>query len=380
MKSVYKFLTATFLVVLALCFTTTLSANPAYLSKDFTKTIKKEFPIDAKGKVNIENRYGKVDVSTWERERVKIDVRITVRASNEARAQEGFDRIKIDFSDNREYVSATTQIGEGEKSFWNSWTNAWGGKIDFTIDYQVYMPASCDLDLSNKYGDSHIASLAGDVNINIKYGNFELQETEGDLEVVLGYGNGTVERARNVSADGKYCNLKVKHANDVSIVSKYSKIKIEEAKAVKTVSKYDSYDILKMVSFKNEGKYDRFDIGSVDEVWVISKYADINVERLATSANFELKYGGARVEDVAKEFTEINLIGKHTDYKINVEEGADYQVEATSDSGGLHYPSNLKLIFLDEDGGKKEVSGYLGKKGSKSVIKANLDYGGLKVW
>ena len=380
MKLAYRFLTATLSVVFVMGFASTLSAEPNYKNKDFTKTIKKDFPIDADGKVKISNRYGKIDVSTWDRDRVKVEVRITVRASSEARAQEGFERIKINFSDSQSHVSAETEIGEGEKSFWESWTTAWGGKIDFTIDYQINMPASCDLDLKNKYGDSHIASLDGDVNIDVKYGNFELEEAEGDLEVMLGYGNGTIERARNVSAEGKYCNLKVKYADDVSIVSKYSKIKIEEAKAVRTVSKYDSYDITKMVSFKNEGKYDHFDIGTVDEVWVISKYADINVERLATSANFELKYGGARVDDVAKEFTEINLVGKHADYKINVEEGADYQVKATSDSGGINYPSNMQVIFVDENGGIKEVNGYFGKKNAKGIINAQLDYGGLKVW
>lgn len=379
MKLTYRFVAAFLSIVLLSSFVSAANTQPTN-NKDFTKTIKKDFAVNADGKVRVANRYGKVAVDTWDKKRVKIEVKITVRADSEARAQEGFERIQIQFSDSPSYVSAETVIGESQKSFWDSWTSSWGGKIDFTIDYQVFMPASCDLDLANKYGDSHIASMEGDVSLEVKYGNFELEEVLGDLEVNLGYGNGTVTRARNISAEGKYCNLKVRHADDVAITSKYSKIKIEEARAVRTISKYDSYDIIKMNSFRNEGKYDHFDIGSVDEVWVVSKYSDINVERLVIGADFELKYGGARVEDVAKGFSEINLIGKHADYKINVEDGAAYQVKATSDSGGLNYPSNMNVIFKEDDGHKKEINGYFGAKNAKGVIKAQLDYGGLKVW
>ena len=42
------------------------------IKKEFTKTIKKEFDIDADGKVSIVNKYGEVNINTWDQNKVKI--------------------------------------------------------------------------------------------------------------------------------------------------------------------------------------------------------------------------------------------------------------------------------------------------------------------
>lgn len=85
--------------------------------QEFTKTVKKEFPINATGTVDLSNKYGKVDVHTWERDRVKIDVTIVVDARSESTAQEVFNRIQIDFSNDDSFVKAETSI-ETNKSWW----------------------------------------------------------------------------------------------------------------------------------------------------------------------------------------------------------------------------------------------------------------------
>jgi len=101
---------------------------------------------------------------------------------------------------------------------------------------------------------------------------------------------------------------------------------------------------------------------------------------LTNSANFELKYGGARLDDVAKGFTEIILVGNHTNYKINVEEGADYQVQAETEHSGVKCPTAFKVDDEFSTKGSSDVNGYKGKRNAQSLIKAQLNYGGLKVW
>lgn len=375
MRRTYSYIA---LLTLGLFALTANDVQAADDKKDFTKTIKKEFPISPNGNVSITNKYGKVDVSTWDRDRVKVEVKITVRAKDEETAQTGFDRIEIHFSDTPNSLSAKTEITEAESSIWTMWN--YNSNIDFNIDYQVFMPASCNLDLSNKYGDSFIAALTGNTSITVKYGNFNLDGADGDLKINLGYGNGTIKEAKDVSVTGKYCSLKFEEAGDVDIESKYSKIQIEEASSIETVSKYDHYDISKAVSVRNEGKYDNFKIGQIDNIVVVSKYTDFKVDHLINGADCEMKYGGARFNRVEKDFSEINLVGNHTDFKVKVDDDANYHFDADTDYAGLKYPSNMKVIILDKDGSKKEMSGYCGKKDAKSIIKATLDYGGLKVW
>ena len=93
MKLAYKI---SLVFLLAGLLVTGLQAKNHY--QEFTKTIKKEFDITRDGTTNIKNKYGKVDIKTWDKNRVKIDVRIVVNARSEKSAQEVFDRIDIGFS------------------------------------------------------------------------------------------------------------------------------------------------------------------------------------------------------------------------------------------------------------------------------------------
>lgn len=381
MKLIYKIILVTGLIWGVGAKVLVAKNGTYYQKKDFTKTIKKEYEISIDGLVKLSNRYGKVDLNTWEKDRVKIEVKITVRASSEKLAQNDFDRIEIHFANSPSLVSAETEIiaNSSNTSWWGGWDSS-DYKSDFSIDYQVYMPASCDLELSNKYGDARISSISGNTRLNIKYGDFEFAGTEGDLDVYLGYGNGQIDAVGDLSADGAYCSLKVGKADDIQINSKYSKIEIEEAQEIHSHSKYDSYRIQKVVNLRNEGKYDNFNVGIIKDLMVISKHTDLNVDRLTNSANFELKYGGARVSDVAKGFTKIILIGNHADYKINVEDGANYQVQAETDNSGVKCHRDFKFSDKMQNKGSTEVNGYMGKKNAQSLIKAQLNYGGLKVW
>lgn len=356
----------------------TLSAF-AGTQKDFTKTIKREFGITADGQTILSNRYGKVVVNTWDKNRVKIEVKITVRTSTEDKAQKVFDQIAVNFTNTPSLVKAETMISSSSSYWsWSSWVS--DTKTDYSIDYEVFMPATCNLDLSNVYGDAFVGMMKGQVNMKIKYGNFQVDGVGENFDVNLGYGNGTVGNAKNVKANGSYCQLRLKKVKDLNVISKYSKIFVENAGDITCNTQYDSYQIQSVRDLKNQGKYDNFEIGYADNLAFLSKYAEIKVNKLINSADLDLKYGGMAVNQVAKGFGLINIRGDYADFKIKVEEGAQYQVNATADYAGIRYPTAFKVLNETDKGTFHEVKGYFGQKGSSSVIKADINYGGLKVW
>lgn len=374
MKSVYNFKTWMLLATIMVMVGTTVWANT---KQEFTKTIKRNFPLIANGLTSLDNQYGKVYVKTWDQDKVKMEVKITVRAKSEEEAQEVFDRIKIAFTETRDKVSAETQI-ESRKSGW-SWFGG-SSKIDYSIDYDVSIPENGRLDVANKYGDSFIGSINGKTTLNVKYGNFQMEEANNDLAIYLGYGKGTVFKAAQIVAEGSYCQLKIKEAKGIRINSKYSKVNIEKTHSLDASSQYDSYKIGYVHTFNNEGRYDNLEIGIAEVINVKSKYAEVTVGELKSSANLDLKYGGANFTKVVRGFNDLNLNGSFANYKIKVEEGANYQVNASADYAGINYPQVLQVVNEKEKGTYHEVNGYVGQKGARSVIKANLNYGGLKVW
>ena len=84
--------------------------NDSFTKREYSKTINKQFPITTDGMVEISNRYGKVEIKTWDNSEVKVEVVISVNATSEDRAEDVFDRITIDFNSGRDFVSATTEL------------------------------------------------------------------------------------------------------------------------------------------------------------------------------------------------------------------------------------------------------------------------------
>ena len=66
----------------------TVSPVHATTPADASKKIDKEFSISADGTTSIDNRHGKVEINTWNQNKVKISVEIKVKASSQKAADE----------------------------------------------------------------------------------------------------------------------------------------------------------------------------------------------------------------------------------------------------------------------------------------------------
>lgn len=347
-------------------------------AQDFTKTIKKEFPLNSNGTVNIVNKYGKVDVKTWDKNRAKVDVTIVVKTSSEAQARPVFDRIHIEFANDDSYVKAETII-ESAKSNWLDWDSWAGEKTEFQINYQVFMPASASLDLSNKYGDALVAPLNGKAKADIKYGNIRLEGANAGLSLVLDYGNGTVVKSSDANVNVAYSKLTINDVRNVKINSKYSKLNLDNGGNLVAESKYDDYKLGKVNDLQCTTKYGSVTIGTANSIKTNAQYTDFAVDKLRTYGDFDLSYGGLRLDNVSKGFEKINLLGKHSDFKIVIENGASYSLDANASFAGIAYPEGLVVTYEQEKGTSHQVKGHAGGQSPRGAIKASLNYGGLKV-
>jgi hypothetical protein len=371
MRLVYKFSLALF------CLAISYASLHAEGWGEYNKTVKKEFAISSNGTVYLANKYGKVDVKTWDRNRVKLDIRISVRTNSESNAQKVFNRININFSNTSDLVKAITEI-EPKKS--NSIFGGWGNdKSDYTIDYEVYLPVSCQLELSNKYGDVYVDKMNAPIKLNIAHGSFKMDGSSDDVRVDVKHSNGTLGAGKNVYFSIKHSNLKLLRAEDVEFSSKHSNITIEKANSIRCSSKYDNYIIESAREIRNSGKYDNFEIGSVDEISVSAKYTSVKALKVNKSIDFNMEHGGGSIRKLSSDFTDVQLDGRHSDFRIGVEDGATFQLEALGEYAGIRYPSELTTTYEVEKGSKHEVKGYMGSSSASKKIRAGLSYGGLRI-
>ncbi|MCC8095502.1 MAG: hypothetical protein LIP05_09165 [Tannerellaceae bacterium] len=107
------------------------------------KEINKFFPVNSNDLLKVENRFGNITISHWNKQEVGIQVIIETQAANDQRAQQELDRIEIQTYKSGNIISAITQL-KNSRSNHNS-------KI--TIDYFITLPAGVSIDLDQQYGN-----------------------------------------------------------------------------------------------------------------------------------------------------------------------------------------------------------------------------------
>ena len=349
-------------------------ASSSLVAKEFYQEVKNRSAIPLDGNVVLSNTRGKIEVRTWDKKEVSIDVLITVNARKQSDANDVFERIKVLFDSYGNTVSARTQITEIPRWNWNYVRSV------YTVDYIVYMPKSCNLNLYNKFGDALIEELAGTATLTVKHGNIRLKNIENRLKLDLNYGNCTVMEAANSEIKMVHGNIRLKKAGNVNFLTSYSKVNVDLAEDIKSKSINDTYKIGIVNEFRNIGKYDNIDIKQVQKIVVVSEFSDFKIGLLKSSADFNMLHGGVDIVEVSQGFSDIFIVGEDTHFHFEVEKGSNYKMDATAQYASVKYPKVSNIVCQDNQGNEKKVEFYVGKKRNpNSYIKAKVKYGNIKI-
>ncbi len=344
---------------------------------EYTRTYEKSFSINEGGTVNLHNIHGAIDVSTWAKNEVGISVTVRVMAGSDSKAEDVFDRISISFSNSSNHVSAETEI-DSKKSFW--WfTQSWWGEDDVKIDYEVFMPESANLELSNRYGNVDIEDIRGQSVIDLKYGDLTMDHAIGDLVLELAYGNATIAKSGESTVEIAYAKLRMNEVESMDIESKFSEITIGNITTLVSSSSYDKYYLGEVGTMDNEGKYDKIEAEKIDELVVETKYTNIRLEELVGTLDAELSYGGLDIDQISDGFTGIRVESKYTGIKIDVSDLEDFTFDINGRYTSVHLPSDVDVQRDIRNNNEIEVSGFKTRDGGSGEIVIDAEYGGVKL-
>src|SRR5579859_6951989 len=114
------------------------------------RLINKNYNVTADDKLEIENQFGNVVVSTWDKQEITVDIEISARASTEERAQQIMNRIDVKDGKDGNTIWFKTKVGEIHNG--NNGRNRGDNERGFYIDYVIHMPASNRLQIENSFG------------------------------------------------------------------------------------------------------------------------------------------------------------------------------------------------------------------------------------
>jgi len=364
------------LVTIILC--TCISLAHIDGKREYTKTVDQSFTITSDGTVDLENLHGEVDVSTWAKNEVEIRVTIRVSANSDRKAESTFDRIQIDFSNDEDFVKAETEISSASSTWW--FIRSWWGDSDIQIDYEVFMPESANLEVTNQYGDIDVEDIFGDVKIDLKHGQIEMDHAAGQLKLDLSYGNGVIAKANETTADLAYFKLRINDANKVQIDSKFSKITIESANEIDSDSSYDGYKIGDVGVFRNDGKFDKIEVAKVDDIHIESNNTDVDIDLLTLSCDTDMKHGSLKIDRVGKALKEIRVESRYVGIEIELDELSTYRLQIEADYTSVKLPDGIEILKENTDEHHFEFEGVLGEGHHETEVYIEAEYGGIRIY
>jgi len=321
--------------------------------------------------VQIINKYGNIQVIPWEKDSVRIEADVTVKAKQAAKADKILADIDFNFFALGNFIDARTVFSNNQNTFWKDMVTVAGQMINASnnleIDYRVYLPDKANLILDNKYGNIYIESNIGNADIKLSHGDMQARDFSGFFKLAMDYGSATMQDINSAEFTINYSDISLHKADRVNLTSRSSTIVFDEVNTIDLSSRRDEISV-KSLSAINGDSY----------------FSNIKLNQFNSTATLILKYGGIRISNISHNFSTIHLDAEYADLLLNFNQGASYKADFSYDAKtkvnlAPAMTAQLKKEVLNTKLGTVHSSGTLGK-GVTSTVVVSCKAGSLTVF
>jgi len=311
-------------------------------AQDFTKTYYQEkYDVDKGASLVIRNKFGEIHCQSWDESSVDITVTVKVDASTQEKANKVFDKIGVQLSGTRIKVEGITTVG--------SISNA-----NYSIDYDIRMPRWIDIDIDNKFGDIYLDESNGLVKINLEYGAMEANAFNGPkTELTIKFSNAEAGFMKDGTLNIEYGEWKSSGAENLQLYSRFSEISIE-----------------KLAKLNIDSQYDEINIGSSGTVISISRFSELEFEKINSDFDFDAEYGDITIHYISPAFKLGKVRNTFAGASLTFDPKASMNISAEMDFGELSYPDSHTSLSQETIGYTKNI--YKGKIGSAASPTSQL--------
>ena len=316
----------------------------------------------ADAKVSIDNRYGNLNITTWDKNRVEIEVTITVKGDDLESVEDKLSSIDVYFENSPSLIYAKTKFDKTQSS-WSLWRK--NHQISYQINYKIKMPKTNSADLDNDYGNIYLDNLSGKANIDCDYGKLFVGELTANNN--------------NINLD--YCSKStIGYLKNGNINVDYSKIYIEESEDLKVNADYSTLNIDSVTNINFNADYGSISIDEATNVLGNADYVSMSLGTIKKNLSINTDYGAISVKRLVKGFESVDIDGEYAGIKINVDADAVFNFEIDLQYAGFK-GENDKMEFYKKISKttKKYYEGKFGKGDSNSKIKIKSQFGGVSI-
>ncbi len=327
------------------------------------KTLKKEYDVNADALLKVKNSYGNLNLTSWDQNKVVIEVHIKTNGNNEDKVQDRLEEIDVDFQNSASMVSAITRFGDRN----NNWGWKWGKRnnVSVQVNYTIKLPVKNSVSLSNDYGNIYLDRVDGHAKISCDYGKMEIGQLRG----------------RNNELRFDYTSRSTfEYINSAEIMADYSGFTVEKAGDLKVNADYTNAVVRTMGDLNYTSDYGSMEVGEVQSVSGNGDYIGIKLGKVSGSVSITADYGSVKIDEMTASAGDISIRSDYTGIKIGYAPEYYFDFEITTEYAGVSGKDNFEMSISKEKSSERYYKGYHGKANSGNNVSIDSEYGGVSFY
>ncbi|MDO6492094.1 MULTISPECIES: hypothetical protein [unclassified Cellulophaga] len=350
----YKFIT---LLLLTIPILSIANNDKGKYTKE--KTIKKEFSVNTNAFLKVNNKYGNLNITSWDQNRIEIEVHIKTSGNNEEKVQRKLDDITISFKGSSSNVSAKTNINKTSSWGWGNSNN-----VNMQINYTIKLPVKNNIDLTNDYGSITLDRIDGHATINCDYGRLDIGELRG----------------RNNNLNFDYTSKsEIDYINSAKIDADYSGFTITKAGNLDLNTDYTSASIIKMENLVYNSDYGSLSVSEAKNIEGNGDYISIKLGKINGNVSLNADYGSIKIAELTENAGNITINADYTGVKIGHNPNYNFKFELKSSYGGINGVDNCNINVKEVKNSQKYYKGSCGSENSNNFVYIATEYGSISI-
>lgn len=334
-----------------------------------TKSVNRRFKVSPETRVEIANKYGKIKINTWNKDSVIFDIKVRVEDKKLSKLEKTISGIDFEVTSNSHFLIVRTKVGETSSTLGKEMQNLketlqlTDSKIE--IDYTVWMPATNQLKVENKFGDIIIDDYTGEIEISLSNGNLKSHDFDGKAKITLSFADATINQLKTAQLN---CN--------------YSDVYLKKAEKLILTSKSTDFDFIEVVDMEIDTRRDKFRIQQATKLVARSSFTNFRVAEITGYINIKAEYGDLDIQKIGKEFRTVYLETKSTDIALGFSDTSEFGFEITGTKTQTSFSPAIeikKTETLDEKEKKVKTTGVFGKNEKLTKLTVNAVSGSVNI-
>jgi hypothetical protein len=325
-------------------------------AEEVKKTYSESYQVNADAEVYVSNEYGNVNIESWEKNQVMIDITVKVDGKSKEDAAKIIDKVDVSISGSDNSVKVIAKLNGNLKC----------KNCDFSINCMVKMPMTNKLVLKNTFGNVDIDDLNGATDIYVSYGSMTLGNfSSKENKIELKYGDAEIAMLKAADLDMAYGAIEIGKAGYLDLYARFAGIEIGEVSELMLDAEYESTEI-----------------GSVDILRGKTSFHGIEIDELFDKLDITASYGEIEVTRVSVSFSLIDVSNEFGEISLGISNSASYSLDASVSFGDLDFPeSNTEIIRKQDENFKSSVEAFIGDdKSSQSKVILRAKNGEIKIY